>query len=81
MHNIVPQTALDILDQVIWLNQHLKRGKVIWCIPQAVQAGVHKIRDIYEMTTDQFLRYQQLTDKYGLICTQLQCNGILASIP
>ena len=71
----------DVLDQVIWYNHHIKRANKMWGIQSAIDAGMHRIHDIYNTTTSTFATYDQLTNKFGYIMDVVTYHKIIHSIP
>ena len=64
-----PTTAGDILDQTIWFNHNIKRANRTWYFPKAMEAGMIKTRDIYDMNTSKFLSFREVVNKYGNVMT------------
>ena len=53
----------------------------MWGILSAIDAGMHRICDMYNTTTSTFATYDQLTNKFGYIMDVVTYHKIIHSIP
>ena len=49
-------------------------------MPDAIHAGLNK-KDIYDVSRNRFLTYEELTRKYGICMNALKYHSLIASIP
>ena len=53
----------------------------MWYNPDALNAGIFRIGDLYDMNTSTFYTYHKCVEKYGVVMPMLAYNGLIASIP
>ena len=77
----VIDSATDILNQVLWYNDHIRRANKMWFLSLLSINGLNRIPDIYDYPAGRFHTYRYITMKYGPVCDILTHNSIKASIP
>ena len=79
IHHWGPNTAGEVLQQIIWLNSHIKiGGKPVWW-SRPYMNGVVTIGDLW--SDGAYLTYEEVIQKYGNICTWLDYYALINAIP
>ena len=76
-----PQSSESILDQIIWMNSHIKREKEPIFNHRLLELGLKSLQDIFCTTSNKFFNYEQFKVKFGTTLSGIQYYGILDEIP
>ena len=76
-----PTNVVKVMAQPLWFNNSILRAKRMWHIKEALEAGLKYIRDIYDLGHDRFLSYNEVINKFGMVISPLQYNGLVGCIP
>ena len=59
-----PQSAEEVLEQVIWLNSGIKVNNKLLLYEQCIKQGIYTLDDLYDRGNCRFLDYEQFRQKY-----------------
>lgn len=76
-----PETAPEILDQILWLNSHMKFKKKLLLNNILIDRQVLYIRDLFNENAKQFLSFEEFTQNNGRIIDFITYNRIIRCIP
>ena len=80
IHNVVPNTATDVLNEVLWNNMFiLIDGKTI-CYKDWHAKGIVKVTHIVDDNGNTYT-LNALQQKYGIKADHMKYNSIISSIP
>ena len=71
----------SVLDQYSWFNHKITRGGMAWFNQKAIAAGMLQFRDIYILTENRFLNFQELINKFRDVTDCVTYASLVASIP
>lgn len=76
-----PKSTYQILEQVIWLNSHIKIKNQLVSAPQTWKNGCRLINDLIVDSPMRFLSYEQFSQRFGQELSWIQYSGLISAIP
>ena len=76
----MPQTKIEVFDQRIWYNSHLRRNNVPLKGGKIKEKGINYVRDVYSVIDNTFITFKQAQEKYGDIGNFLDYIAMLKII-
>jgi len=76
-----PRNRNDVLEQVIWNNKFITFDKKLIYYPQWRQAGILKIKDLFDTQQNCFPPFDAFINKFNVKCSYSQYYGLVSFIP
>lgn len=76
-----PQDKLEVLEQMLWCNSHIKRDSKVMINSRLLEAGLIQIKNIFSEQLNRFLTYQEICAGYNIQLDFLTYAGIIRAIP
>lgn len=75
-----PENTEEYLQQIIWLNANIKIDGAPFCWKSMMDKGIIFLNDIIN-TENNLMKYKQLINTYGNVCTMQMYNQLRGAIP
>ena len=76
-----PQDKREILDQQLWYNTEIRKGKKPYMVEKMFKSGIMTIRDIYDEHQQKFFEYAEIAHSYGNIGNYLDYFSLINNVP
>ena len=81
LNKVVPTTKKDVLDQIVWNNRFITINKASVYFRNWHHAGIHKLSCLLVDYNNQFLSFNEFSQKIKVKSNFLQYHGLLSAIP